>query len=181
MSSNPTVLSYRFFNFHKKNQFLKIVQQKWFEIMSDNQTILNATTKWWMSWGTIDNNSYSIKTTTENLVAYDLNIKKILDDEDRKCIDTLAEYINWHAIYPTWWVAIFWYILFFFIDVIFVGAFDLEKLIWTNLTTLIFLLLFLPSGILFYQFFSKRAKKRNTDIEKEYKTKLKTYLEWIIY
>ena len=181
MSSNATVLSYRFFNFHKKNQFLKIVQQKWFEIMSENQTVLNATTKWQMSWGVIDNNSYSIKTTTENLVAYDLNIKKILDDEDRKYINTLAEYINWNATHPSWWIAIFWYILFYFVDVTLINAVGLEKLIWTNPTIIIFLLLFLPSGILFYKFFSKKAKKRNADIDQQYKTKLKTYLEGITF
>ena len=182
MRHNPTVLSYRFFNFHKKNQFLKITQQKWFEIISENQAILSATTKWWMSWWF--GNSYSVDTKTENIVAYDLSIKKIIDEEDRKYIDLLAEYLNyswekhlglivWLLFgYIIWWLLISWIFA------------SIQFLLWVGVANQFMerfgtYLLFASWPIFYIYFFINDTRIEKVKLKK-YHTNLQPYLQGII-
>lgn len=174
MSSNATVLSYRFFNFHKKNQFLKIVQQKWFEVMSENQTVLSATTKGWMSGWITWTSNYSVDTKTENLVAYDLNIKKNLDEEDKKYINILAEYLAWEwEKYPWWWSLLFWYFLFYSIGLLLFTTLKLEK---DSTLASILAIGFIPSWIIYYIYLFRKTKKKNEWIDQQYRARIKAYI-----
>lgn len=185
MSSNATVLSYRFFNFHKKNQFLKIVQQKWFEVMSENQTVLSATTKGWMSWWM--GNTYSVNTKTENVVAYDLNIKKILDEEDKKYIDLLSEYLNyaWEKHFGLIVWLIFGYIIGFIVMACLVWT--IELFFWKEFTNnskfieKFFTYFFLATWPIFYIYFFIKDKKIEQEKQKIYQTKLQSYLQDITF
>lgn len=184
MSHNPTILSYRFFNFNKKNQFLKIVQQKWFEVISENQTVLNATTKWWMSWWAIWD-SYSVNTKTENLVAYDINIKKSLDDEDKKYIDLVAEYINysWEKDLGL----IVWMILGYTIGFILLACVSIPigYLFWENAMNRFIqpfgIYFFFATWPIFFIYFIYKNLKKGQRKNKLYQAKLKPYLQWISF
>lgn len=185
MSNTPILLPFRFFNFDRKNKFLKIVQQKGFEIASENQTVLSAKTKWWMSQWFIDNNSYSTSSHTENIVAYDISIKKILDDEDKKYINLLAEYLNY------WWEKYFgfieWVILGYILGFIIVAllALLLEILPFPkSIDTFIKVVSFTPVWIAwpaFYIYFYKKDKRIEGEKYKNYQTKLKPYLQGISF
>lgn len=185
MSQNATVLSYRFFNFHKKNQFLKITQQKWFEIISENQAILSAITKWWMSWWIW--NSYSVDTKTENIVAYDLSIKKIIDEEDKKYIDLLAGYLNYswekHLGLIVW--LIFGYIIGFLVMACLIWT--IELLFWKEFTNnskfieAFFMYFFIATWPIFYIYFFFKDKKIEQEKQKTYQTKLQSYLQGITF
>ncbi len=186
MSNTPTLLPFRFFNFNKKNQFLKVVQQKWFEVISENQTIINSVTTGSHQGWTIDNNSYSVKTKTENVVAYDIGIKKILDDEDKKYVDLLAEYLNYswekHFGFIGW--IILGYVL-GFILVVLLGGLLMEILPFLksigNTINIVFLTLFWITWPAFYIYNYKKDKRIEKEKYKSYQTKLKPYLQGISF
>ncbi len=96
MTQTPTVLPFRFYSFERKNIFLEIVQVKGFEVISENQTVLSSVTTGKHSSGILDTDSHSVKTKTQNIVAYDISIKKVLDDQDKQYIHLLAEYFNFN-------------------------------------------------------------------------------------
>lgn len=176
MSNTPILLPFRFFNFDRKNKFLKIVQQKGFEVMSENQTVLSAKTKWWMSQWIIDTNSYSTSSYTENVVAYDIGIKKILDDEDKKYIDLLFEYINWKWVDFPWWKSVlFVYFLWYCVSLYCVNVLGIKD--WILMYILI--ALFFSSWIIYYKHFSKKARKKEQLLNQQYRDKLKSYLQGI--
>lgn len=180
MSNTPTLLPFRFFNFNKKNQFLKIVQQKWFEVISENQTIINSVTTGSHQGWSIDNNSYSVKTKTENIVAYDIGIKKILDDDDKKYIDLLAEYLNFNWIKRPWffgtiiWGYILWWI---FMSLVRYGFPHLQDGI---IVYSVIFILFVSWPTLYY-YLRKKSIKEEWVKNKNYQTKLKPYLHGISF
>lgn len=178
MSNTPILLPFRFFNFNKKNQFLKIVQLKWFEVISENQTIINSITTGSHQGWSIDNNSYAVKTKTENVVAYDIGIKKILDDDDKKYIDLLAEYLNFNWIKRPWffgtiiWGYILWWI---FMSLVRYGFPHLQDGI---IVYSVIFILFVSWPTLYY-YLRKWSIEEERVKNKNYQIKLKPYLQGI--
>ncbi|NRH21355.1 hypothetical protein HOO68_04900 [Candidatus Gracilibacteria bacterium] len=180
MSNTPVLLPFRFLNFNKKNKFLKIVQQKGFEVISENQTILSAITKGGMSQGIIDNNSYSTSSHTENVVAYDIGIKKILDDEDKKYIDLLAEYLNFNGIKRPGFFGtiiggyILGWIFLSFIRYIFPH-------LQAGIIAFSVIFIFFISGPTLYYYLRKNSIEEERVKNTNYQTKLKPYLQGISF
>ena len=176
MSESAKALPFRFHNHNKKNQFLNVVQQKWFELLTENQTVLGSVTTGKSNQAFLSSSNYDTNATTWNEVAYDITIKKVLTEEDIRYIDLLAEYFNYKESTPGKWTFIFSLIIaplaLALVDSIF------HTHILNNNS---FLWIWLGLGILIFIYFIWRSIRKSNAIITKYRNQLAPYLKNIRY